>query len=360
MGKNVSVGFNSVNNTDEIDAKENIYTRDYWTDILLFIDILISSGSFEPEIRKLLRKLTLDRNLAIYIIYTNCSEEDNEGNITLYKKFIDTVNIFCKKVMELPAPIETEIPTESRTLTQKKNNDNIDIINCEYENYEEGNCLDFIIPNKKFTSNHKLKSKNSKNYNSKTFKKQNIRKSKYIDLNISNDNLSTINSIDYEDKIINTDNNQLNKDNIISLENCENEEIDDFEFINQKEDQNLPKETKNINSKNNDNLKDSSSSSPIEYIINENDFFKPSKISIDNIPSTLKLNTIKNKTISNILKSSTTNTLNKNNTSNSIKQNNNDCFIKELNDKKNEVVELITSDSNKKNLKKHKYLKKIK
>jgi len=368
MGNSVSVGFNSINNTDEIDVKENIYTRDYWTDILLFIDILISSGSFEPEISKLLRKLTLERNLAIYIIYTNCSEEDNEGNVTLYKKFIDTVNIFCKKVMKMPSPVESEIPNGNNSLTSKRNNDNIDIFNCEDDCYEEGNYLNFIIPSKKFTNNHKLESKNPKLFNSKSYiKKHNLRKSKYMTLNKNNDNPEPnnlyVNDVDSKDKMKNKNDNYYNSsnNNFIDLENYENEETDNFEFANQKENQNQLKETNNINNKSYENLKDFSSMGKMEYIINENDFFKPSKISIDNIPSTLKLSTIKNKkTDTNILELSSSKTLDKNDLKNAIKSNNLDCFVKELSGENEEIIELIPSEKNKRNMRKHKYLKKTK
>jgi len=391
--KSISIGFDNINSSDEIDVKKNIYTRDYWTDILLFIDILISSGNFEYEIQRLLRKLALERNSSIYIIYSNCSEEDDEGNVTLYKKFIDTVNIFCKKVIQMNKDDDEKIninvnnnnadnntentENSNDNVLLKKDDDDIDVINCDNDLNE--NDSDIFIPNEKRINRHEV-DKNDIENSVHSFGNENIKKylknSEFCKNNdeIINDNRK-MTYINYDEDIvgsINKDNMNIEKENdsginykfsnnkndTIDLINCENEEINDFEFVSQKE--KYRKLTNIINTGKDNTIEDSSSLTNADYIINENDFFEASKIFIDNIPSTLKLNNLKNKNDPNIKESSKLSikdTANIQKDSKINKINNDDCFVKEITDESEEMVELLNSENIIKN-RKYKYLKK--
>lgn len=352
--KNISIGFNNINYSDEIDVGKNIYTRDYWTDILLFIDILISSGNFKPEIQKLLRKLTLEKNPSIYIIYTNCSEEDDEGNITLYKKFIETVNIFCSKVINMHNHTNDESNINNE-FQNNNENENINIINCDNEINENTIDLDLIIPNDERINNHKnedeINIKNNDHYincNIKTNDKLYYKESNNSTSNIRNENENMDINYEFINKKVDT----------IDLINCEDEEIKDFVFINQKENNNLLDYSKDTKEK---TTKNTSITNEVEYIINENDFFESSKIFIENIPSTLKLNNIKNKN-NNIKTDAKKSCFNDeiNNDKNLICEsiNNNDCYVKEITDESEEIVELTNNTNiNKKKPRKHKYLK---
>ena len=66
------------------------------------------------------------------------------------------------------------------------------------------------------------------------------------------------------------------------------------------------------------------------------------------------------KTDINISELSPSKTLDKNDMKNTIKSNNYDCYVKELSDENEEVIELISSGKNRRNIRKHKYLKKTK
>ncbi|OUM61867.1 hypothetical protein PIROE2DRAFT_12025 [Piromyces sp. E2] len=381
--KNISIGFDNINSSDEIDVKKNIYTRDYWTDILLFIDILISSGNFKSDIQRLLRKLTLERNPSIYIIYSYCSEEDDEGNVTLYKKFIDSVNIFCKKVIEMNIENNDTITTKKDNIdndllsnSNHETNNDIDVINCDNDSNE--NDLDIIIPSENIINRHeidkkdivnsvhsfvseniKMYSKESQVFDNNKDKIMNEDK-KIMDINYDEDVKESINKIDTD---IEKENDihvnfkfENNNNDTIDLINCENEEINDFESIGQKEKQ--YKLTNAINTNKDNIIVDLESSIDADYIINENDFFEPSKILIDNIPSTLKLNNLKNK--ADLKESTKLSVKEKNDIQKDFKYNkikDDDCYVKEITDESEEIVELLTSE-NKINNKKYKYLKK--
>jgi len=375
--KHISVGFNNINYSDEIDVGKKIYTRDYWTDILLFIDILISSGNFKPEIQKLLRKLTLERNPAVYIIYTNCSEEDNEGNVTLYKKFIDTVNIFCNKLIK----IQNNNNFESDISIY--NNEKIDVISCEDEINEGMNDLELFSQSKKIINNIKIetvnkddneipkkylienndndtkssniqsidcnntikiKSKNNEHINNKNNNnKENINIIKSTNLKFDSDKIDTV--LKYNDNRIDT----------INIINCENEEIEDFVCLNQK-DNTLLNKTKIIKKKID---KDNSKENEKEFIINENDYFESSKLFIENIPSTLKFSKTKKKGNNYLLDTKMESRIDKNNNIKNSKYMNiikDDCYVKEITDESEEIREL-SNNSIKNKSKKHKYLK---
>ncbi|ORX87782.1 hypothetical protein BCR32DRAFT_264018 [Anaeromyces robustus] len=376
ISKLQNTGFDNINYSDEIDVNKNIYTRDYWTDILLFIDILISSGNFKTEICQLLRKLTLERNLSIYVIYSNCSEEDDEGNITLYKKFIETVNIFYEKIIKMNETNELNLGNNNNNVV-KNDSDNIDIINCEDELSSD---IDFFKPYKKNINSHEF----NKN-NSITKLTNNDDTSNSNDNNSDDGNKKCNNIEDIDNKIINDEENcqkiknikknetiednnipknknikndydnvsyifSNNKDNnALSLINCEDEEIDDFIYINQKEQRNISNKIRNKEEKINN--KKEPITNITDYIINENDFFNSSKIFIDSIPSTLKLNSIKY--------NSNTNMTEVNKPTEKIRygdSNDNDCFVNELTMENEEISEFLPPNINKK--RKYKYLKK--